>query len=191
MIRSSVDLPGAVRPEHADLRAVEERERDVREHLPVRAVELVGPVHGVDVIGHSMPGHAAAAGYATPDEPTGMARRAGRRSGRRYSGPWRSRRNRCSTRHGCAPTSPSSSRRFHGKPLAYLNSAATSQKPRQVLDAMTEFYETSYSNVHRGVYELGERATAGARGGAREGARVRERAERARDHLRPQRDRGR
>src|SRR6516162_3038045 len=50
---------------------------------------------------------------------------------------------------------------FHGKPLAYLNSAATSQKPRQVLDAMTEFYETSYSNVHRGVYTLGERATAG------------------------------
>jgi cysteine desulfurase/selenocysteine lyase len=50
---------------------------------------------------------------------------------------------------------------FNGKPLAYLNSAATSQKPRQVLDAMTEFYETSYSNVHRGVYALGERATAG------------------------------
>jgi cysteine desulfurase / selenocysteine lyase len=53
---------------------------------------------------------------------------------------------------------------FHGKPLAYLNSAATSQKPRQVLDAMTEFYETSYSNVHRGVYALGERATAGLEG---------------------------
>jgi cysteine desulfurase/selenocysteine lyase len=50
---------------------------------------------------------------------------------------------------------------FHGKPLAYLNSAATSQKPRQVLDTMTEFYETSYSNVHRGVYSLGEMATAG------------------------------
>jgi cysteine desulfurase/selenocysteine lyase len=50
---------------------------------------------------------------------------------------------------------------INGRPLAYLNSAATSQKPRQVLDAMTEFYETSYSNVHRGVYTLGERATAG------------------------------
>ena len=79
---------------------------------------------------------------------------------------------------------------FNGKPLAYLNSAATSQKPRQVLDAMTEFYETSYSNVHRGVYALGERATAGPRGRAREGARVRQRADRPRDHLRPQRDRG-
>src|SRR5436309_4601681 len=51
--------------------------------------------------------------------------------------------------------------RFHGKPLAYLNSAATSQKPRRVLDAMTRFYETSYGSVHRGVYELAERATAG------------------------------
>lgn len=48
---------------------------------------------------------------------------------------------------------------FHGKPLAFLDSAASAQKPRAVLDAMTEFYETSYANVHRGVYELGERAT--------------------------------
>jgi cysteine desulfurase / selenocysteine lyase len=48
---------------------------------------------------------------------------------------------------------------FHGKPLAFLDSAASSQKPRQVLDAMTRFYETSYANVHRGVYELAERAT--------------------------------
>jgi cysteine desulfurase/selenocysteine lyase len=60
---------------------------------------------------------------------------------------------------------------IHGKPLAYLDSAASSQKPRQVLDAMTSFYETSYSNVHRGVYELGERATA-ALEGAREKARA-------------------
>ena len=48
---------------------------------------------------------------------------------------------------------------FHGKPLAYLDSAASSQKPRQMLEAMTRFYETSYANVHRGVYELAERAT--------------------------------
>jgi cysteine desulfurase/selenocysteine lyase len=50
---------------------------------------------------------------------------------------------------------------FHGKALAYLDSAASSQKPRQMLDAMREFYETSYANVHRGVYELAERATEG------------------------------
>jgi cysteine desulfurase / selenocysteine lyase len=53
---------------------------------------------------------------------------------------------------------------FGGRPLAYLDSANTSQKPRQVLDAMTEFYETSYANVHRAVYELAERATAGLEG---------------------------
>src|SRR5205823_4821178 len=50
--------------------------------------------------------------------------------------------------------------KIHGKPLAYLDSAVTSQKPRQVLDAMRTFYETSYANVHRGVYTLSERATA-------------------------------
>ena len=58
---------------------------------------------------------------------------------------------------------------FNGKPLAYLDSAASSQKPRQMLDAMTAFYETSYANVHRGVYQLAERATA-ALEGAREKA---------------------
>ena len=53
---------------------------------------------------------------------------------------------------------------IHGKPLAFLDSAASSQKPRQVLDAMTTFYETSYANVHRGVYKLAEDATAGYEG---------------------------
>ena len=50
--------------------------------------------------------------------------------------------------------------KIHGKPLAYLDSAVTSQKPRQMLGAMRTFYETSYANVHRGVYTLSERATA-------------------------------
>jgi cysteine desulfurase / selenocysteine lyase len=49
--------------------------------------------------------------------------------------------------------------KIHGKPLAYLDSAVSSQKPRQMLEAMTHFYETSYTNVHRGVYTLSERAT--------------------------------
>jgi cysteine desulfurase/selenocysteine lyase len=53
---------------------------------------------------------------------------------------------------------------IHGKPLAYLDSANSSQKPRQVLDAMRDFYTTSYANVHRAVYTLGERATAGYEG---------------------------
>jgi cysteine desulfurase / selenocysteine lyase len=53
---------------------------------------------------------------------------------------------------------------IHGKPLAYLDSAVSAQKPRQVLDAMRNFYETSYGNVHRGVYTLSERATEGYEG---------------------------
>ena len=55
----------------------------------------------------------------------------------------------------------------HGRRLVYLDSAASSQKPRQVLDAERTFYETSYANIHRGVYELSARATA-AYDGARE-----------------------
>ncbi len=62
---------------------------------------------------------------------------------------------------------PVLSQRQDGHRLVFLDSAASSQHPRQVLDAMTSFYETSYANVHRGVYQLAERATAayeGARG---------------------------
>jgi cysteine desulfurase/selenocysteine lyase len=53
---------------------------------------------------------------------------------------------------------------IHGKPLAYLDSAVSAQKPRQVLDALRTFYETSYGNVHRGVYLLSERATSAYEG---------------------------
>jgi cysteine desulfurase / selenocysteine lyase len=60
---------------------------------------------------------------------------------------------------------------IHRHPLAYLDSAASSQKPRRVLEAMNELYETSYANIHRGVYDLGERATE-AYEGAREKARA-------------------
>jgi cysteine desulfurase / selenocysteine lyase len=49
----------------------------------------------------------------------------------------------------------------NGKPFAFLDSAASAQKPRQVLDRMRHFYEHEYANVHRGVYRLAERATAG------------------------------
>jgi cysteine desulfurase/selenocysteine lyase len=49
--------------------------------------------------------------------------------------------------------------RIHGKPLVFLDSAASAQKPRQVIDAMSEFYGRDYANIHRGVYELSQRAT--------------------------------
>ena len=55
----------------------------------------------------------------------------------------------------------------HGKPLVYLDSASSSQKPQAVIDAVDEFYETYNANVHRGIYTIGEKATA-----AYEGARA-------------------
>ncbi|HXX40434.1 MAG TPA: cysteine desulfurase [bacterium] len=50
--------------------------------------------------------------------------------------------------------------RIHGKPLVYLDSANTSQKPRIVLDTLVRYYEEYNANIHRGVYALAERATA-------------------------------
>jgi len=47
-----------------------------------------------------------------------------------------------------------------GKPLVYLDSAATSQKPRQVIDAIVRYYSEYNANIHRGVYSIAERATA-------------------------------
>jgi cysteine desulfurase/selenocysteine lyase len=52
----------------------------------------------------------------------------------------------------------------NGRPVAFLDSAASTQKPRQVLDTMRDFYEHRYANVHRGVYRLAERATEGYEG---------------------------
>jgi len=50
-------------------------------------------------------------------------------------------------------------RTIHGKPLVYLDNAATTQKPRVVLDAIASYYTSINANVHRGVHELSERAT--------------------------------
>ncbi|MBI4340224.1 MAG: aminotransferase class V-fold PLP-dependent enzyme, partial [Chloroflexi bacterium] len=54
---------------------------------------------------------------------------------------------------------PILSRTVHGKPLVYLDNAATSQKPRQVIQALVECYELYNSNVHRGVHTLSMEAT--------------------------------
>ena len=51
-------------------------------------------------------------------------------------------------------------RKVRGKPLVYLDNAATSQKPRFVLDAIAHYYEEENANIHRGVHYLSERATA-------------------------------
>lgn len=47
----------------------------------------------------------------------------------------------------------------HGKPLVYLDNAATTQKPRAVIDRLVRYYETENANIHRGVYALSQRAT--------------------------------
>jgi len=50
-------------------------------------------------------------------------------------------------------------RKIRGKPLVYLDSAASAQKPQPVLDAIDHFYRDSYANIHRGVYQLSAEAT--------------------------------
>ncbi len=47
----------------------------------------------------------------------------------------------------------------NGRPLVYLDNAATTQKPRQVIDALVRYYETSNANIHRGIHTLATRAT--------------------------------
>ena len=54
---------------------------------------------------------------------------------------------------------PALHQEVHGKPLVYLDNAATTQKPTAVIDAIDRFYRLDCSNVHRGVHELSERAT--------------------------------
>jgi len=49
----------------------------------------------------------------------------------------------------------------HGKPLIYFDSAASSQKPRAVIDALRHYYEHDNANVHRGLHVLSTRATEG------------------------------
>lgn len=55
---------------------------------------------------------------------------------------------------------PILSRTVHGKPLVYLDNGATTQKPQVVIDAVRDYYQTSNSNIHRGVHYLSEQATA-------------------------------
>jgi len=59
---------------------------------------------------------------------------------------------------------PILSQQIHGRPLAYLDNAATTQKPQSVIDAVRRYYEEDNANVHRGVHALSERATAAYEG---------------------------
>ncbi|MBI4353685.1 MAG: aminotransferase class V-fold PLP-dependent enzyme, partial [Candidatus Omnitrophica bacterium] len=55
---------------------------------------------------------------------------------------------------------PILSRTVHGKPLVYLDNGATTQKPRQVIEALVNYYSRYNANIHRGLHALAEEATA-------------------------------
>ena len=59
----------------------------------------------------------------------------------------------------CRADFPILKREIHGKPLAYLDNAATTQKPDAVIDSIAAFYRTEYANIHRGVHTLSEAST--------------------------------
>ena len=61
---------------------------------------------------------------------------------------------------GLRPDFPILDQRVHGQPLIYFDNAATTQKPRAVIDALRRYYERDNANVHRGIHELSNRATA-------------------------------
>ena len=75
------------------------------------------------------------------------------------------------------------------RPLVYLDSAATSQKPESVLAAMDDYYRRYNANIHRGIYAIAEEATA-AYEDARAAARALHRRPAARGDLHPQQHRG-
>jgi cysteine desulfurase/selenocysteine lyase len=61
--------------------------------------------------------------------------------------------------HKIRATFPILNQRMNGKPLVYLDNAATTQKPRVVIDAITRYYEADNANIHRGVHYLSQQAT--------------------------------
>ncbi len=59
----------------------------------------------------------------------------------------------------CRADFPILARKVHDKPLAYLDSAASAQKPQTMIDELTDFYANHYANIHRGIHTLSEEAT--------------------------------
>ena len=66
---------------------------------------------------------------------------------------------------------PILSRKINKKPLVYLDNAATTQKPRQVIDKISDYYKNHNANIHRGIHQLSEEATAAYEGTRHETAR--------------------
>ena len=108
--------------------------------------------------------------------PSRRASRARRRPVRRRADPRR--------------TSRSSHQEVHGKPLVYLDNAATAQKPQAVIDAHRGLLRDDNANVHRGVHQLSERATDAYEGAREKVQRFLNAAQTPRDHLRARHHRG-
>jgi hypothetical protein len=81
---------------------------------------------------------------------------------------------------------PILSRRINGKPLVYLDNAATTQKPMSVIMSMTAYYERTNANVHRGVHTLSQEATSSDGRIPGSGGPVYRRGRSGHDHFYPQ-----
>ena len=77
---------------------------------------------------------------------------------RSFIPPWRTRSRRIRSKQ-VRRDFPILHQQVHGHPLVYLDNAATSQKPRAVIDAISHYYESGNANIHRGVHFLSEHAT--------------------------------
>ena len=85
---------------------------------------------------------------------------------------------------------PALALKVYGKPLVYLDNAASAQKPNAVLDRMTQAYKSEYANVHRGLHYLANAATEAYEGGRAKVREVPQRRAQRGDRLHPQRHRG-
>ena len=86
---------------------------------------------------------------------------------------------------GCGKIFPRCRCKVYGKPLVYLDNAASAQKPNAVLDRMTEAYKSEYANVHRGLHYLANAATEAYEGGRAQGREISQCRTQRRDRLHP------
>ena len=83
---------------------------------------------------------------------------------------------------------PILAREIHGKPLVYLDNAASAQKPKPVLDAMAKAYAETYANVHRGAHFLSSASTVAFENARETAAAIHQCPKSRRDHLHQGRD---
>ena len=90
--------------------------------------------------------------------------------------------------NACAQDFPILGAAVHGKPLVYLDNAASTQKPRAVIEAVERYYASDYSNVHRGLHQLSSEATEAFEGARSKVAALHRRRDQPRDRLHPRHD---